>query len=406
MADERWPHVKALFQSAATRPAGERDAFLAAATGDDEALRREVESLLTWDSADGSVLDRPHPTSADHTQSHGVLAPGDRLGPYQIGGQLGVGAMGEVYRARDTNLNRDVALKVLPELFALDPDRLARFKREAQVLATLNHPNIAAIYGLEESNSAQALVLELVDGPTLADRIAQGPMSISDALTIGRQIAEALEAAHEKDIIHRDVKPANIKIANDGTVKVLDFGLAKVWDGAPQAGPSGSPRLTTTDFAERTIMGTPAYMSPEQARCSPLDRRTDIWSFGCVLYEMLTGRAPFAGETISDTLAAILDSAPDWSALHQTVPLPVRTLLRRCLEKDRKRRLAHIADARLEIDDALSAPHADAAVSASTSRTREWLIWASAVVLVGLAGVRGMGHPLASRSRRKRLARC
>ena len=174
--------------------------------------------------------------------------------------------MGEVYRARDTNLNRDVALKVLPELFALDPDRLARFKREAQVLATLNHPNIAAIYGLEESNSAQALVLELVDGPTLADRIAQGSISLEDALTIGRQIAEALEAAHEKGIIHRDVKPANIKIAGDGTVKVLDFGLAKVWDGAPQADPSGSPRLTSTDFAKRTIMGTPAYMSPEQAR--------------------------------------------------------------------------------------------------------------------------------------------
>ena len=187
--------------------------------------------------------------------------------------------MGEVYRARDTNLNRDVALKVLPELFALDPDRLARFKREAQVLATLNHPNIAAIYGLEESNSAQALVLELVDGPTLADRIAQGSISLEDALTIGRQIAEALEAAHEKGIIHRDVKPANIKIAGDGTVKVLDFGLAKVWDGAPQADPSGSPRLTSTDFAKGAIMGTPAYMSPEQARCKPLDRRTDIWSF-------------------------------------------------------------------------------------------------------------------------------
>ncbi len=298
--------------------------------------------------------------------------------------------MGEVYRARDTNLNRDVALKVLPELFALDPDRLARFKREAQVLATLNHPNIAAIYGLEESNGAHALVLELVDGPTLADRIAQGPISLEDALTIGRQIAEALEAAHEKGIIHRDVKPANIKIADDGAVKVLDFGLAKVWDGAPQADPSGSPRLTSTDFAERTIMGTPAYMSPEQARCKPLDRRTDIWSFGCVLYEMLTGRAPFAGETISDTLAAILDSEPDWNALPQTAPLPVRRLLRRCLEKDRKRRLAHIADARLEIDDALSAPHADAAVSASTSRTRERVMWASALMLVGLIGAAAM----------------
>ncbi len=340
------------------RPAGERDAFLASVTGEDEVLRREVESLLTWDAADGSVLDRPPPTSTDHTQSHRVLAPGYRVGPYQIGGQLGVGAMGEVYRARDTNLNRDVALKVLPELFALDPDRLARFKREAQVLATLNHPNIAAIYGLEESNSAQALVLELVDGPTLADRIAHGPISLEEALAIGRQIAEALEAAHEKGIIHRDVKPANIKITSNGVVKVLDFGLAKVWDGAPQSDLSGSPRLTTTDIAERTIMGTPAYMSPEQARCKPLDRRTDIWSFGCVLYEMLTGRPPFAGETISDTIAAILDREPDWNALPAATPAAIRRLLRRCLERNCKRSgLPHIADARLEIYDLLSAPY-------------------------------------------------
>ena len=290
--------------------------------------------------------------------------------------------MGEVYRARDTKLNRDVALKVLPELFALDPDRLARFKREAQLLATLNHPNIAAIYGLEESNGAQALVLELVDGPTLADRIALGPISLEEALTIARQIAEALEAAHEKGIIHRDLKPANIKIARNGVVKVLDFGLAKVWDGAPQSDLSGSPRLTATDIGGRTILGTPAYMSPEQARGKSLDRRTDIWSFGCVLYEMLTGRAPFAGDTISDTLAAILEREPDRTMLPADTPVPIRRLLRRCLEKDRKRRLDSAAGARLEIDDAIASPAAETLALAATPSRR-----VTPVAIAALAGV-------------------
>ena len=305
----------------------------------------------------------------DPTPSHPVLAAGRRVGPYEIVAPLGAGAMGEVYRACDTKLNRIVALKVLPERFALDPDRLARFTREAQLLATLNHPNIGAIYGLEESNGAQALVLELVDGPTLADRIALGPISLEEALTIARQIAEALEAAHEKGIIHRDLKPANIKIARDGVVKVLDFGLAKVWDGAPQSDVSASPRLTATDFGGRAILGTPAYMSPEQARGQSLDRRTDIWSFGCVLYEMLTGRAPFAGDTISDTLAAILEHEPDRTMLPADTPVPIRRLLRRCLEKDRKRRLDSAPDARLEIEDAIAFPAAETlALAAMPSR--------------------------------------
>ncbi len=354
MTDERWPRVKALFQSAANRPDGERAAFLAAATGGDEALRREVESLLTWDASDHSIFDRPPPAAMDHTPSHPALAAGLRVGPYEIVAALGAGGMGEVYRARDTKLQRDVAIKVLPESFANDPDRLARFQREAHMLATLNHPNIAAIYGLEESNGTQALVLELVDGPTLADRIALAPIPLEEALTIGRQIAEALEAAHEKGIIHRDVKPANIKTDPNGVVKVLDFGLAKVWDGAPQADLSGSPTLTATDIAERTIMGTPAYMSPEQARCKLLDRRTDIWSFGCVLYEMLTRRVPFAGDTISDTIAAILDREPDWNALPANVPPSIWRLLKRCLEKDPKHRLRDIGDARIELRDALT----------------------------------------------------
>ena len=228
----------------------------------------------------------------------------------------------------------------------------------------------AAIYGLEESNGAQALVLELVDGTTLADQIALGPLSVAEALTIARQMADALEAAHEKGIIHRDLKPANIKIARDGVVKVLDFGLAKVWDGASQSDFSASPRLTATDVGGGTILGTPAYMSPEQARGQSLDRRTDIWSFGCVLYEMLTGRAPFAGDTISDTLAAILEREPDRTMLPADTPVPIRRLLRRCLEKDRKRRLDSASDARLEIDDAIAFPAAETLAPAATPSRR------------------------------------
>ena len=400
MTDERWPRVKALFQAAVERPAEERDAFLAAATGDDAALRREVESLLASDTSDVSFLDRlpvasesvladplaALPTSMDPTLSHTVLAAGLRVGPYEIVAPLGAGAMGEVYRACDTKLNRVVALKVLPERFALDPDRPARFTREAQLLATLNHPNIAAIYGLEESNGAQALVLELVDGPTLADRIALGPMSLAEALTIARQIAEALEAAHEKGIIHRDLKPANIKIARDGVVKVLDFGLAKVWDGAPQSDLSASPRLTATDVGGGTILGTPAYMSPEQARGQSLDRRTDIWAFGCVLYEMLTGRAPFAGDTISDTLAAILEREPDRTILPADTPVPIRRLLRRCLEKDRKGRLDSAAGARLEIDDAIASPAAETHALGATPSRR-----ITPVAIAALAGAAVIG---------------
>jgi eukaryotic-like serine/threonine-protein kinase len=402
VTDERWLRVKALFQAAVERPAEERDAFLAAATGDDAALRREVESLLASDTSDVSLLDQlpvasasvfadplaTLPTSMDPTLSHTVFAAGRRVGPYEIVAPLGAGAMGEVYRARDTKLNRDVALKVLPERFALDPDRAARFTREAQLLATLNHPNIAAIYGLEESNpptgsgqaGVKALVMELVDGPTLADRIVLGPISLEESLAIARQIAEALEAAHEKGIIHRDLKPANIKIALTGMVKVLDFGLAKVWDGAPQSDVSASPTLTATNPGGRTILGTPAYMSPEQARGQSLDRRTDIWSFGCVLYEMLTGRAAFAGDTISDTLAAILEHEPHWAALPATVPAAVRTLIRRCLEKDVRRRLRAAGDAALDIDDVLTASEQHQDVVVTAPRNRERFAWLAATL--------------------------
>jgi eukaryotic-like serine/threonine-protein kinase len=239
------------------------------------------------------------------------LAPGSSIGPYRIERLLAVGGMGEVYRARDTTLGRDVAIKILPRHFTAEPERLARFEREAHMLAALNHPNIGAIYGLEAAaGGVRALVLELVEGETVADRIQRGPVPVTDALTIARQIADALDAAHEKGIVHRDLKPANIKVTPDGVVKVLDFGLAKAATGEWQ-----SPMVAVDSTQEGTILGTAAYMSPEQARGQPVDKRTDIWAFGCVLYEMLTGRRPFDGETSSDALAAILEREPDYSRL-------------------------------------------------------------------------------------------
>ena len=242
------------------------------------------------------------------------LEPGTTLGPYSVTAKIGEGGMGEVYCARDTKLDRDVALRVLPEAFLADPDRLARFEREAKVLASLNHPNIGGIYGLEEAEGVRALVLELVEGPTLADRIAQGPIPVDEALPIARQIAEALEAAHEAGVIHRDLKPANIKVREDGTVKVLDFGLAKALSPTPGGNPSQSPTLTAAATQMGVIMGTAAYMSPEQARGRPVDRRADVWAFGCVFYEMVTGRRPFRGRDVSETLARVIDRDPDWDA--------------------------------------------------------------------------------------------
>ena len=247
------------------------------------------------------------------------LSVGARLGHYEVTAKLGEGGMGEVWEATDTKLNRQVALKILPEAFATDPDRLARFQREAQVLASLNHPGIAAIYGIEEQDDTRALVLELVEGPTLADRIAQGPIPVDEALPIAKQIAEALEAAHEAGVIHRDLKPANIKVREDGTVKVLDFGLAKALDPSPTADPSQSPTLTAAATQMGVIMGTAAYMSPEQARGKPVDKRADIWSFGVVLYEMLTGQRAFQGEDVSLTLAAVMTFEPDLDLLPETL---------------------------------------------------------------------------------------
>jgi eukaryotic-like serine/threonine-protein kinase len=285
-----------------------------------------------------------------------TLGSSVRVGPYEILSKLGEGGMGEVYRARDTKLNRDVALKVLPEAFALDPDRLARFRREAQVLASLNHPNIAAIYGFEDSGSTHALVLELVDGQTLADRIAKGPIPVDEALPIATHIADALEAAHEQGIIHRDLKPANIKLTASGKVKVLDFGLAKMLEVEQAAASmSISPTVGVQGTFAGVILGTASYMSPEQARGRPVDQRTDIWSFGCVLFEMLAGRQVFGGgETVSDAVAAILTREPDWSTLPRDLPTNVLSVLRRCLQKDASRRVHHVVDAKLELEDAVA----------------------------------------------------
>jgi len=291
-----------------------------------------------------------------------TLAAGARLGPYEIVSALGAGGMGEVYRARDEKLNRDVALKVLPEVFALDPDRLARFKREAQVLASLNHPNIAAIYGFEDSSpsadsgqaAVQALVLELVEGPTLAYRIAQGTISLDEALPIARQIAEALEAAHEQAIIHRDLKPANVKVRSDGTVKVLDFGLAKALEPVAVKGgdETASPTITSPAMTQMgIILGTAAYMSPEQAKGRQADKRSDVWAFGAVLYEMLSGQRAFKGDDISDTLAAVLRQDIDWTALPASTPASVRRLIARCLDRDARKRLRDIGEARIVLDD-------------------------------------------------------
>ena len=310
-----------------------------------------------------------------------ALRPGTRIGAYEITGTLGAGGMGEVYRATDTNLKRAVAIKVLPESVAADRERLARFQREAEVLASLNHPNIAQIYGLERSDGTTALVMELVEGPTLADRIAQGPIPVDEALPIAKQIAEALEAAHEQGIIHRDLKPANVKVRPDGTVKVLDFGLAKALE--PMSGSNvdatASPTITSPAMMTGVgvLLGTAAYMSPEQARGKPVDKRTDIWAFGCVLYEMLTGQRAFAGEDVSETLANVIKSQPDWSRLPANTHGAVRRLLRRCVQKDARERLHDTSDVRIEIQEAQTTQDAEVTtfVGRVSAGRRERVAW-------------------------------
>ena len=314
------------------------------------------------------------------------LAAGTRVGPYEIASALGAGAMGEVYRARDRRLERDVAIKVIPEALAFDAERVDRFSREAQVLASLNHPNIAAIYGLEQEGGRQALVLELVEGVTLAERIARRPVPLDEALAIARQIAEALEAAHEQGIVHRDLKPANVKLTPQGMVKVLDFGLAT---------PPPSSRADMDLMDERTVLatmpgvvlGTAQYMSPEQALGKATDRGSDVWAFGCVLFEMLARQHAFEGQTVGEVLAGVLKSEPDWSRLPAATPEGIRRLLRRCLRKKPSDRLRDIRDARLEIDDVLSGASGDADAPRTRSPRVERVAWAAALVLVALAAV-------------------
>jgi Tol biopolymer transport system component len=366
MTDERWPRIRQLFEAVVDRPPEERAEFLAAATPGDDGLRREVEALVAADSAAAGLSERWPAASdsalaalrgavdgmrSDDPPSPGLTA-GHRVGNYDVIALIGTGGMGEVYRAHDARLGRDVAVKILPRAFTTDPDRLARFAREARVLASLNHPHIGGIYGVEEIGEAPALVLELVDGPTLAERIGAGRLPVHEALDIARQIADALAAAHDKGIVHRDLKPANVKLTSSGVVKVLDFGLAKASEGDAGAGVlAQSPVITVT---AGIILGTAAYMSPEQARGKPVDKRSDNWAFGCVLYEMLTGRKAFEGDTVSDTTAAILTREPNWRALPAATPGSVRRVLRRCLEKDVNRRWRDIGDAGVEMEDAIA----------------------------------------------------
>src|SRR5262245_57939556 len=291
-----------------------------------------------------------------------ALTIGTQLGSHEITGLLGKGGMGEVYRGRDLKLKREVAIKILPEEFARDADRVSRFQREAEVLASLNHPNIAAIYDLQEANDTRFLVLELVEGETLAERIQRGPIRVEEALEIGKHICEALEAAHEKGVVHRDLKPANVKITADGRVKVLDFGLAKAMETAPASTTlSNSPTLTLGATQNGVILGTAAYMSPEQAKGRPVDRRTDIFALGCVLYEMLTGQAVFAGEDVPEILSRVLQHEPDWTLLPQNVPPRICELLRRCLDKNPSRRRRDAGDVRIDIEEAITSSEGDVA---------------------------------------------
>ena len=348
MNPELWRRAEELFHAALERPPEERRAFLGQACGEDRALRRLVETLVSKDEQAGGFLEEPALAGGTGGEVvHGSLV-GRQCGPYRIVSFLGGGGMGEVYRAHDGKLGRDVAIKTLPPEFAGDPERLARFRREARALASLNHPNIAAIYGLEEAAGADCLVLELVEGDTL-----HGPLPLATALDVAAQVAEALEAAHRHGIVHRDLKPANLKVTPEGKVKVLDFGLAKAIRETDVKADEARPMAVVGEAtATGRVLGTPGYMSPEQTRGAEVDQRTDIWAFGCVVYELLAGRRAFEGDTVADTVVAVLEHEPDWEALPGDTPTTVRDLLQRCLQKDPSHRLANIAEAGLTVQEA------------------------------------------------------
>jgi len=393
MKPDRHNRISDLYHAAVQRAPAERAPFLNAACADDETLRQELESLLAYESASAHFLARP---AVDFVRKP-VDVIGRQLGSYQILAPLGAGGMGEVYRAHDTKLGRDVAVKILPSHFTGDPDRRARLVREARLLATLNHPNIGAIYGLEEADGLTALVLELVEGQTLSQRLEQGPLPTMQGLVVARDVADALDAAHQKNIIHRDLKPSNIVLqpisgrAGDVRAKVLDFGLAKIpmetTDDETVLGVD-SPSSASTRTVEGRILGTPAYMSPEQARGLPVDKRTDVWAFGCVLYEMLTARRPFEGSTQADTIVRVLECDPDWSAIPPAAPEVLCGLIRRCLEKQPAQRLADIGEARLEIAAAL------AQVPAKDGPSGRVLSFAAPRLLLGIAGALVLGSIL------------
>jgi eukaryotic-like serine/threonine-protein kinase len=382
--EQRWQQAQRIYESALARETAARPAYLADVCVGDEGLRKEIETLLENAASAEHFIEQPAIAAPGALAGLSGLSIGHCIGPYQIVAKLGAGGMGEVYLARDTQLGREVAIKIVPAVFASDPDRVARFEREARLLGSLNHPHIATVHGLEPFASSHALVMELVEGPTLADRIARGPLAVSEALPVACQIAEALEAAHEKGIVHRDLKPANIKITPDSIVKVLDFGLAKAirpTEGAPEL--PHSPAFTTGGTKDGVLLGTAAYMSPEQVRGQAVDNRADIWAFGCVLYEMLSGRRAFQGDEVSDILAGILRDDPAWDALPASTPQSIRQLVRRCLEKDRRERLQAIGDARLEISEALTRRTDDEPTATPRSHTSR------AKSIVPLAAVAG-----------------
>jgi eukaryotic-like serine/threonine-protein kinase len=340
MSEGLWRRAEELFHAALERPAPERAAFLEQACGGDAELRQKVAELVLRDAQAGSFLEKPALAGREAAADVVASLVGRELGPYRIVSLLGAGGMGEVYRAHDVKLGRDVAIKTLPPAFAGDPVRLARFRREARIVASLNHPNIAAIYGLEEAEGVDYLVLELVDGDML-----QGPLAVGAVIDCARQLADALEAAHEHGIIHRDLKPANVKVTRRGVVKVLDFGVAKSMAAAADAAQAGA--MTTAGTLAGHIVGTPGYMSPEQARGAEVDQRTDIWAFGCLLYELLTGKQAFQSGSLTETIAAVLARDPDWRALPADTPSKLRGLLRECLQKDPALRTGRITDARV-----------------------------------------------------------